>query len=98
MHRTRLLLAVPAATALVFTGLAPASANVAGNHDNGDDASAEVLEIEDEAELRNGDDLLAVTFEYRCEDDGEDVEADVRAEDGDILYEKNNVNLDCDDR
>jgi hypothetical protein len=99
MRRSRLLLALPAATALVFTGIAPASAgDDHPKHDNGGDAWAEILEIDDEAELRRGGDRLEVRFEYKCDDDGEDVTADVRArnERKDIRYEANGVDLDCD--
>ncbi len=95
MHRSRLLLVVPAATALVLTGIAPAAADGGGGHDNGNDAWAEILEIDDEAELSDDGDELDVTFEYKCEADGEDVTADVTAENG-ATYTKDDVDLDCD--
>ena len=49
MRTARLLLAAPAATALVFTGMAPAWAGDDDDHHNGDDAWAKILEIDDEA-------------------------------------------------
>ncbi len=72
MRSARLLLAVPAATALVLSGTSPAWA---GGDDNGhhhdDDAWAEILEIDDEAELEDdGDEVDEET------DDDVDVEDD----------------------
>jgi hypothetical protein len=96
MRYARLLLAAPAATALVFTGISPAWAGDDGDgHHHDDDASAEVLRIGGEAELRDDGNKLAVRFKYECEDDGEDLEADVKA-DNDARYEKKGVDLDCD--
>ncbi len=95
MQRTRLLVVVPAATALVFTGIAPAAANGDGGHHHDDDAWAEVLDIDNEAELEDDGDKLEVRFEYKCEDDGEDVEADVTAK-NDGHYKADDVDLECD--
>ena len=97
MNRSRLLLALPAATALVLAGGSPAWAGGDG-HDRGDDTWAKVIEIHDEAELEDDGDVLQVTFEYKCEDEDDDdekVTADVKAEDGDISYEADDVELDC---
>ena len=95
MNRSRLLLALPTATALVLAGGSPAWAGGDG-HDYGGDTWAKVIQIHDEAELE--DDVLQVTFEYKCEDEDDDdnkVTADVKAEDGDIAYEADDVELDC---
>ena len=94
MNRSRLLLTLPAATALVLAGGSPALAGGDG-HDHGDDAWAKVIEINDEAELEDDGDVLQVTFEYKCDDDDDKVTADVKAEDGDISYEADDVELDC---
>jgi len=96
MNRSRLLLALPAATALVLAGGSPAWAGGDG-HDHGDDTWAKVIEINDEAELEDDGDVLQVTFEYKCEDEDDDekVTAAVKAEDGDISYEADDVELDC---
>ena len=101
MHRSRLLLVVPAATALVFTGVAPAWAGGDGGHHNGDEAWAKVVEIDDEAELGDDGDTLDVTFTYKCEDEdkdnGDEVTADVTAknEHKDIRYEADGEDLEC---
>jgi hypothetical protein len=94
MRSARLLLVVPAATALVFTGLSPASATDDHNG-HGGDAWAKVLEIDDEAEVKDHGDEVEVRFKYKCEDDGEDVEARVTL-DNDARYEQDDVELDCD--
>ena len=80
MNRSRLLLALPAATALVLAGGTPAWAGGDG-HDHGDDTWAKVIEINDEAELDDDEDVLQVMFEYKCEDDDDDGKdtADVEA-------------------
>jgi hypothetical protein len=94
MNRSRLLIALPAATAMVLAGGSPALAGGDGHHD--DDTWAKVVEIDDEAELE--DDVLKVTFEYRCEEeDKNSVTADVVAEneDKDIRYSKDDEDLDC---
>ncbi|MGY1691269.1 hypothetical protein [Geodermatophilus sp. SYSU D01105] len=98
MRRSRLLLALPAATALVFTGAAPAWAGGDDGHHNGDDAWAKVVEIDDEAELGDDGDTLDVTFTYKCEDDDDkdDITADVTAEKDDIKYEAEDEELKCD--
>jgi hypothetical protein len=96
MNRSRLLLALPAATALVLAGGSPALAGGDGHSDN--DTWAKVIEINDEAELEDEGELLKVTFEYKCEEEDEDsVTADVVAEnkDEDLRYEADDVNLDC---
>ncbi|MBB3084956.1 hypothetical protein [Geodermatophilus sabuli] len=96
-HRSRLLLVVPAATALVFTGISPALAGGGdGHHD--DDAWAKVVDINDEAELGDDGDELDVTFTYECDDDDDeyDISADVTAKNRheDIRYEGDKA-LDC---
>jgi hypothetical protein len=98
MRAARLLLAAPAATALVLTGISPAWAGDDGNgHHNGDDASAEVLSIDDEAELEDDGDEIEVRFEYKCEEDDKDsVTADVELKNHDVRYEKDDVDLRCD--
>jgi hypothetical protein len=98
--RARLLLVVPATAGLVFAGVSPAVAHP-GNG-GGDDASARILRIADEAEVTNGGNRVEVTFRYKCEDgDGNDEEvvADVllRQRNGDARYKKEDVNLRCDD-
>ena len=96
MNRRRLLLALPAATALVLAGGSPALAGGDGYSD--DDTWAKVIEINDEAELEEDGDKLEVTFEYKCEEKDEDsVTADVVAENEDknIRYEKEDEDLDC---
>jgi hypothetical protein len=86
MHRPRLLLVVPAATALVFTGLAPAAADEGGGH-HGDDAWARVVSIDEEAEATKDAAEVTVEFDYMCE--GEDITATVVLEQdhGDVRYE-----------
>ena len=59
MHRARLLLAVPAAAALVFGGIAPASAGDDYKHR----ASGHVLSINSVERERGG---LEVDFKYKC--------------------------------
>jgi hypothetical protein len=96
MRSARLLLAAPAATALVFAGMSPALAGDDDwDHHGDDDASAEVHRIGGEAELRDDGNKLAVRFKYECEDNDEELEADVKAE-NDSEYKKNGVDLDCD--
>jgi hypothetical protein len=95
MRSVRLLLAAPAATALVFTGISPAWAGDDDWDHHDGDASAEVIRIGGEAELRDDGNKLAVRFKYECEDNGEELEADVKAE-NDSEYKKNGVDLDCD--
>jgi hypothetical protein len=101
MRRTRLLVVLPAAGALLFTGLAPAAAGDYDDRDRGrDDAWAEVLSIGDEAELERGGDQVEVTFKYKCEDgdrDDEDVTADVVL-DNRGRYEADDVALRCNGR
>ena len=89
MRSARLLLAAPAATALVFTGMAPAWAGGDhGDHHDGDGASAEVHRIGGEAELKDDGDVLAVRFKYECEDNDEELEADVKAENDSRIQEE----------
>jgi hypothetical protein len=100
MRSSRLLIVLPAATALVFAGAAPAMAG--GDHHDNDDAWAKVLDIGDEAELDDDGHELEVKFEYKCEDgDDDDVSADVVAEKDrkhgdDTTYEVSDVDLKCD--
>ena len=86
MHRPRLLLDLPAATALVFTGLAPAAADEGGGH-HGDDAWAKVVSIDEKAEATEDAAEVTVEFDYKCE--GEDITATVVLEQdhGDVRYE-----------
>jgi hypothetical protein len=100
MNRPRLLLAIPAATALVFTGVAPAWA---GEGDGHDDVSAEVISIDDEAEADDDAEYVDVSFDYKCEDDDGDDDANdfvakvtLKQDDGDVRYEGEFDDLTCD--
>ena len=100
MNRPRLLLAVPAATALVFTGVAPAWA---GGGDGDDDVWAEVVSIADEAEADGDAEYVDVSFDYKCEDDDGDDEANdfvakvtLKQDDGNVRYEGEFDDLTCD--
>ena len=96
MRRTRLLLVVPAATALVFTGMSPALAGGGDGHGHGhDDVWAEVVSIGDEAEATDDAKSVDVEFEYKCE--GEDLTAKVVLKQGDdVRYEGKSEELECD--
>ena len=106
MHRSRLLLAVPAATALVFTGLSPAWAHDYGDghgHGNGHErVSADVRDIDDDAWANAEGTRVKVTFEYKCEGDEEDIRVEVtlRQENGHVARFDTSFNgrheLDCD--
>ena len=100
MKCSRLLLAVPAATALVFTGISPALAGGGDGHDN--DNWAEVVSIADEATATEDAKSVDVEFEYKCEDDdGDDKENDfvakvVLKQGDDVRYEGTSEDLECD--
>ena len=81
MRKTRLLIAVPAAAGLVFTGLAPAAANSYDDGRNGH-ASARVLSIDDEAQANGRGTRVEVTFDYRCRGDEDDITTKVTLRQG----------------
>lgn len=102
MNRPRLLLAVPAATALVFTGVAPAWAGEGDGHGH-DDVWAEVISIGDEAQADDDAEYVDVEFDYKCEDDDGDDDANdfvakvtLKQDDGDVRYEGEFDDLECD--
>jgi hypothetical protein len=72
MRSTRLLIVLPAATALVFTGLAPASANDNDRDRNGR-LSAEVTDIDRHAQANDRGTRVRVTFDYECRGDDDDI-------------------------
>jgi hypothetical protein len=65
MHYSRLLVAVPAAAALVFTGLSPASANPDDKGKQRD--SAKILDVGDAYGHGNRSDRLSVEVTYECD-------------------------------
>lgn len=71
MRSSRLLIIVPASTALVFAGMAPAMAGDDHHHDK--DVWAEVVSIDDEAEANDDGTEVEVTFTYRCDNDDDDI-------------------------
>jgi hypothetical protein len=90
MRTTRLLVVVPAATALAFTGLAPASAH--GHHD---DIEASVDDINDKA--RFDDDKVEVKFTYSCDDGDDDkIKAHVTLRQDGTRYAATVDDLECD--
>ncbi len=100
MKCSRLLLAVPAATALVFTGISPA---LAGGGDGHDDNWAEVISIDDKAKADGDAEYVDVSFDYKCEDDdGDDKENDfvakltLKQDHGEVRYEGEYDDLTCD--
>ena len=101
MKRSRLLLAVPAATALVFTGMSPAVAGGDDGHGR-DDNWAEVISIDDTATADGDAEYVDVSFDYKCEDDdGKDDENDFVAkvtlkQGDDVRYEGEYDDLTCD--
>lgn len=102
MKRSRLLLVVPAATALVFTGISPALAGGGDGHGH-DDKWAEVISISDEADADKDAEYVDVSFDYKCEDDdGDDEKNDfvakvtLKQDDGDVRYEGEFDDLECD--
>ena len=86
MRAARLLLAAPAATALVFTGISPAWAGGDGDHHhNGDDDCAQIVEI-----LRveiTDDDEAEVYFTYKCDEDTDDLKAAAKVRQDGTRYE-----------
>ncbi|WP_222271715.1 hypothetical protein [Modestobacter marinus] len=98
MRSARLFLVAPAVTALVFAGAGPALAS-GGGHDGHDDTDAEVLEIDDEAWIKDDGDKVKVEFDYKCWGDEDDITTKVTLKqwDDDVKYEKEFDNeLDCD--
>jgi hypothetical protein len=100
MKHPRLLLVVPAATALVFTGMSPA---LAGGGDGHDENSAEVISIADEATADDDAEYVDVSFDYKCDDDdGDDDENDfvakvtLKQDDGTVRYTGEFDDLTCD--
>jgi hypothetical protein len=103
MKRSRLLLVVPAATALVFTGISPALAGGGDGHGHDDDNWAEVISIADKAQADDDAEYVDVSFDYKCEDDdGDDDENDfvakvtLKQDHGDVRYEGEFDDLKCD--
>ena len=106
MKNPRLLLVVPAATALVFTGMSPALAGGDHGHDDSGAADnwAEVISIADEATADDDDaEYVDVSFDYKCEDDdGDDDENDfvakvtLKQDYGNVWYEGDFEDLTCD--
>jgi len=101
MKCSRLLLAVPAATALVFTGISPALAGGGDGHDH--DNSAEVISIDDKAKADGDAEYVDVSFDYKCEDDdGDDDKNDfvakltLKQDHGEVRYEGDYDDLTCD--
>ena len=101
MKRSRLLLVAPAATALVFTGMSPALAG--GGDGHGHDNWAEVISIADEATADDDAEYVDVSFDYKCEDDDGDDDANdfvakvtLKQDDGNVRYEGEFDDLTCD--
>ncbi len=97
MHRSRLLLTVPTATALVLAGGSPAWAG--GDHHEGEDAKAEVISIADEAEAKEDASEVTVEFDYTCEGEGITATVVLEQKDGDVRYEdelEEGDGLECD--
>jgi hypothetical protein len=84
MHRrSRLLLVVPAATAMVFTGLSPA---LAGGGDDGHRHGNDVWIVDiDRVEIEN-DDEARVYFTYECDEDTDDLSAKAHVRQDDSRY------------
>jgi hypothetical protein len=102
MKRSRLLLVLPATTALVFTGISPALAGGGDGHGH-DDTWAEVISIDDKAKADDDAEYVDVSFDYKCEDeDGDDEKNDfvakvtLKQDDGDVRYEGEFDDLTCD--
>jgi|SRR3954470_6086308 hypothetical protein len=96
MHRSRLLLAVPAATALVLTGLSPAWAAPGNDHGR---ARAVITDIDNDAHANRAGDRVRVEFTYRCRGHEDDIDVTVRLRQHDARFraEFNGKNkLDCD--
>jgi hypothetical protein len=85
MNRSRLLLALPAATALVLAGGSPALAGGDG-HEN-DDTYAEVISIADEADATEDASEVTVDFDYKCEGEGITATVVLEQNHGDVRYE-----------
>jgi hypothetical protein len=93
MRSARLLLAVPAATALVFTGISPAWAGGDGNghhHDDDDVRIVEILRVE-----ITDDDEAEVYFTYKCDEDTDDLEAEAKVWQNGTRYEGREDVKDC---
>ena len=85
MKRSRLLLALPAATALVLAEGSPALAGGDG-HEN-DDTYAEVISIADEADATEDASEVTVDFDYKCEGEGITATVVLEQNHGDVRYE-----------
>jgi hypothetical protein len=85
MRHTRLLVAVPVAAGLVFTGLAPAAASPNEDGRNGH-PSARVLSIDDAAEANLRGTRVEVTFDYRCRGDEDDITTKVTLRQGNARF------------
>jgi hypothetical protein len=93
MRRSRLLIVLPAVGALVFTGLAPASAD--SSHSYGK-VSAKVVEIHDKAKANDRGSEVTVRFEYRCTGNDDDIRTRVvLRQDGDRLAKTFEGGLEC---
>ncbi len=93
MRRSRLLIVLPAVGALVFTGLAPASAD--SSHSYGK-LSAKVLEIDDRARANDKGSRVTVEFDYKCKGNDDDIRTRVvLRQDGDRLTEVFEGGLKC---
>jgi len=96
MRRSRLLIVLPAVGALVFTGLAPASADSNQSRDR-DRLSAKVLEIDDRARANERGSRVTVEFDYKCKGHDDDIRTRVvLRQDGDRLVENFEGHLRCD--
>ena len=83
MRRSRLLIVIPAVGALVFTGLAPASADPG---DRNRKVSAEIVRIDDDARV-NDRGRIRVEALYRCDGNGDRIETNVTLRQRDARYE-----------
>ena len=93
MRRSRLLIVLPAVGALVFTGLAPASADP-GDRDR--KVSAEIVRIVDDARV-NDRGRIRVEAVYRCDGNGDKIKTTVTLKQRDARYEGEvKGGLDCD--
>ena len=93
MRSSRLLLVVPAVSALVFTGVGPATAHD-GHHHNGNN-DVEIVDI-----LRveiTEDDEAEVYFTYKCDEDTKDLEAAARVRQDDARYSGREDVKDCEE-
>ena len=97
MNRSRLLLALPAATALVLAGGSPAWAG--GDQHGDEDPWAKVIAISEEAEATGDASEVTVEFDYKCEGEGITATVVLEQNDGDVRYEdelEEGDGLECD--